>query len=236
MTMSFFGLPTLPKDQFEFNHTKFFLNYDRKEKITEWNYHGPDGQVEELEDAGNIIIGLSLQEAFDKSAMFKGLSHAIYWQLGRLVGYWQQSHVDQFQNDLICRCFGVTRSDILKSVIEKSKTSLNDIGADTKAGLGCGQCHHDISKTVQDYCDKNSFVVTNKTKPLGLNPIAFLIKLNALLIQWNESQSHKLDLELLGIKDYTIYANWPSSQDVFIKSFNQTVIEECGIKLQWEKI
>ncbi|PIP91829.1 MAG: hypothetical protein COW01_12155 [Bdellovibrionales bacterium CG12_big_fil_rev_8_21_14_0_65_38_15] len=234
MTMSLFGLPTLPKDQFEFNQTQFFISFDKKEKITEWNYYGPDGLVEELEKAGHEIIGLSLHEAFKKSASFTGSAHAVYWQLGRLLGYWQQTNVDQCQNDLICRCFGVSRSEILEHVIQNSKTSLNEIGMATKAGLGCGQCHQDIKKTVQDYCDKYSYVVPSKTNPLGLNPISLLIKLDSFLTLWNEKQETRLKIELLGIKDYTVYAKYSESQANLLESFTTTVLNEFGLNLKWE--
>lgn len=235
MTISLFGLPTLPKDQFEFNQTQFFLNFDKKEKITEWNYFGPSGRSAELEKAGALIIGLSLNEAFNRSASFQGLAHGIFWQLGRLLGYWQQSHSEQFQNDLVCRCFAVTRSQILKNVIQDSKTSLTEIGSATKAGLGCGQCHKDIVKTVQVHCDRQSFIVLNKTKPLGLNPISLLIKLDSFIKKWNEDQPEKLNLELLGMKDYTVYAKWSDSQGHLLQGLNQYILNEFELKLNWQQ-
>ncbi len=235
MTMSLFGHPTLPKDQFEFNQTQFFISFDKKEKITEWNYHGPDGQIDALEKAGGLIIGMSLNDAFSLSADFQGLAHGIFWQLGRLLGYWQQSHTYQFQNDLVCRCFGITRSEILKSVIQDSKTSLTEIGTATKAGLGCGQCHQDIAKTVQAYCDRQSFIVANKTKPLGLNPISLLRKLESFVEKWNKDQTEQLQLQLLGMKDYTVYAKWNESQDHLLEVLKEVILKEFELNLTWQQ-
>ena len=104
----------------------------------------------------------------------------------------------------------------------------------TKAGLGCGQCHQDIKKTVQDYCDKYSYVVPSKTNPLGLNPISLLIKLDSFLTLWNEKQETRLKIELLGIKDYTVYAKYSESQANLLESFTTTVLNEFGLNLKWE--
>ncbi len=231
--MGFFGSPTLPKDTFEFNLLKFYLNFDRHEKITEWNYIDPSGVRSDLESAGAQIVGLSLEQAWQKSAEFKGDAHAIYWQLGRLLGFVNVG-LDN-GDELVCRCFNVSKTTILQNLVKDKNYDLLSIGKSTKAGLGCGSCQKDITEAIQDYCDYQATVIAKKSKPKGVNPINFLLRLKEEIKSWQDIHYSELSLNILGIKDYTIYANWNEDDDKKILELEKYFLVNSRIKLKFEK-
>src|SRR5690606_19573336 len=105
--MQFFGRPDLPQDSFRFNNLELFVNYDRRERIVEWRYESQRGPIVELERAGQIISGMTLQEAWIASSEFSGIAHALYYQFGRLLGH-----------------FG-PRNEVHTNTIDRKSTRLN---------------------------------------------------------------------------------------------------------------
>jgi len=51
--------------------------------------------------------------------------------------------IEEFSGEkpLICTCFGVTEETIEQTITELHLTSIEEVSAATKAGLGCGSCH-----------------------------------------------------------------------------------------------
>ncbi len=231
--MVFFGTPTLPKDTFEFNQLKFFLTYDKNEKITEWNYSDPNGVRQDLEFVGEQVLGMTLEQAWMKSASFKGDAHAVYWQLGRLLGFWIQDFHNSLYEELVCRCFNVPKALVLKNLIEENHFDLLSIGKATKAGLGCGSCHKNIAQTIQDYCDLNAVVIDNKSKPKGINPIVFVLELDNKIARWKAEKYPKFKIEIKGIKDYTLYAQWEQQDDAIVEELKQSLLQSASLKLEF---
>jgi NifU-like protein len=52
--------------------------------------------------------------------------------------------------DLVCVCFGVTRTEIARAVRENGLTSVEEVTNYTKAGGGCGGCHDQISEIIAE--------------------------------------------------------------------------------------
>ena len=50
------------------------------------------------------------------------------------------------EDDLICRCFGVYKQEILSLLADGSgrEYTLDFLGSELRAGIGCGSCHHDL--------------------------------------------------------------------------------------------
>jgi len=55
---------------------------------------------------------------------------------------------------VVCKCFGVTDSKILKSIRENKLTTVEQVTNFTKAGGGCGQCKPGIEKLLAGYWTK----------------------------------------------------------------------------------
>lgn len=52
---------------------------------------------------------------------------------------------------VVCKCFNVTETKILKSIKENDLKTVEEVTNFTKAGGGCGQCKGEIEKILKDY-------------------------------------------------------------------------------------
>lgn len=64
--------------------------------------------------------------------------------IGQTIPY----HVQKSEEagDLICRCFGVYKQEVLQFLINESEhePDLSSLGSGLRAGIGCGNCHQDL--------------------------------------------------------------------------------------------
>ncbi len=58
------------------------------------------------------------------------------------------------QGVLTCHCFQVTRDTIREAVFQNRLETVEDVTHFTKAGGGCGECHHDIEELVRECWEK----------------------------------------------------------------------------------
>ncbi|MFW6080290.1 MAG: Fe-S cluster assembly protein NifU [Desulfosalsimonas sp.] len=58
------------------------------------------------------------------------------------------------EGNLICECFGVTDKQIEEAVRENSLKSIEDVTSYIKAGGGCGNCHEDIQRIINEVYQK----------------------------------------------------------------------------------
>jgi NifU-like protein len=56
----------------------------------------------------------------------------------------------QQQGTIVCTCFGVTGEEIRRVIVENDLTSIEDVTNYCKAGGGCGGCHGEIEKIIED--------------------------------------------------------------------------------------
>ena len=72
-----------------------------------------------------------------------------YQRLGRGV----PCHLLQ-QETLLCHCFQVTKDTVRDAIYNHRLEDVEDVTNFTKAGGGCGDCHHDIGDMLRDCWDK----------------------------------------------------------------------------------
>lgn len=54
------------------------------------------------------------------------------------------------QGVMICHCYSVTKDVIRDAVLQNHLETVEDVTAYTKAGGGCGDCHHDIEHIIEE--------------------------------------------------------------------------------------
>ncbi len=54
------------------------------------------------------------------------------------------------EGDIVCQCFGVSRQDIEKAIRENRLSTVEEVTNFTKAGGGCGTCHPEIEKIIEE--------------------------------------------------------------------------------------
>ncbi len=54
------------------------------------------------------------------------------------------------QGVMICHCFSVTKDTIRDAVLQNNLETVEDVTNYTKAGGGCGDCHHDIEHIIEE--------------------------------------------------------------------------------------
>jgi len=58
------------------------------------------------------------------------------------------------QESLLCHCFKVTKDTVREAIFNHRLEDVEDVTNFTKAGGGCGDCHHDIGDLLRDCWDK----------------------------------------------------------------------------------
>ncbi len=58
------------------------------------------------------------------------------------------------QTTILCNCFQVTRDTVKDAIFNHRLETIEDVTNFTKAGGGCGECHHDIGDLLRDCWDK----------------------------------------------------------------------------------
>lgn len=56
----------------------------------------------------------------------------------------------ELEGMVVCKCFGVTENDIRRVARENNLTTIEQVTDYTKAGGGCGQCHEEIRKILDE--------------------------------------------------------------------------------------
>jgi NifU-like protein len=54
------------------------------------------------------------------------------------------------QGVMICHCYSVTKDTIREAVLQNNLETVEDVTNYTKAGGGCGDCHHDIEHIIEE--------------------------------------------------------------------------------------
>jgi len=58
------------------------------------------------------------------------------------------------QTTILCNCFQVTKDTVKDAIFNHRLETIEDVTNFTKAGGGCGECHHDIGDLLRDCWDK----------------------------------------------------------------------------------
>lgn len=71
----------------------------------------------------------------------------------------------ELEGRVICKCFGVTENDIRKVVEENDLTTIEQVTDYTKAGGGCGECHEEIQKILDDVAARRAAAASGAEMP-----------------------------------------------------------------------
>jgi len=200
---TFFGEPLLAQDHMRFNAMDFYLTLDRHERIAEWNYKTDYGVDQRFEKIGQKILGLTIHQAWQACATFEaGLP--VYFHLSRLLGMSATMNLQQ-NSHIICRCFGVSAETLERELHRSSDYSLEFVAKKTRASLGCGSCLSDVRSMVQALKDTKAIDSGVKTRPLGMNPIDFMLLLASAWEQWRKRNDIEHEMKFIGVKGYCVY-------------------------------
>lgn len=109
----------------------------------------------------------------------------------------EETPVKENTDKVICNCFGVTESEIIKAIKEKGAKTLDDIREINYAGGGCARCVPNIKILLDKYAKKD----------VKLNPVQFILKINKVL---ETNVAHELGkdsggIELVNVDGYDVY-------------------------------
>lgn len=94
-----------------------------------------------------------LQENEDESRRFLFLPAVLYRQLLKKLYYSDAQVLSWKEGELLCRCFGVTQTEIKNKLVHGEITSLREATDLTMAAAGCGSCAHDVEELISDFCN-----------------------------------------------------------------------------------
>ncbi len=108
----------------------------------------------------------------------------------------QTPHNNDNKEKIICNCFGVSESDIIKAIKNGAKT-LDEIKEINYAGGGCARCIPNIKMLLDRYVKKDTEV----------NSVQFILKINKVL---ETDVAHELGkdsggIELVNVEDKDVY-------------------------------
>lgn len=69
------------------------------------------------------------------------------------------------EGKVVCKCFGVTENDIKRVVEENNLATIEQVTDYTKAGGGCGQCHEEIQKILDEFAAKRAAEASGAEMP-----------------------------------------------------------------------
>jgi NifU-like protein len=151
-----------------------FLDIDSKEKIQslQYLYEGNPFFLAYFSALSELAKGLTLEQAkilthenfnefFRSDDEFQSLDHENQtpWlnlslmMLKKVIEDYEGTfHVPYFEmkseksHDLICRCFGIYKNELVKLIQDNDNFEINDLMVKTKAGAGCRSCQVDIDE------------------------------------------------------------------------------------------
>lgn len=69
--------------------------------------------------------------------------------LEKAIGHYEGRKDEAEQEKIVCECFGVTETEIVRAIKENNLQSLEEVTNYTKAGGGCGGCHGAILEILE---------------------------------------------------------------------------------------
>jgi len=95
------------------------------------------------------------------------------------------------QTTMLCHCFQVTRDTVRDAIFSHRLEEVEDVTNFTKAGGGCGDCHHDIGDLLRDCWDR---IERGEAPPAKAQPA--LVQLGGLSAK-SSAQHHPADKDIV---------------------------------------
>ncbi len=144
---------------------RIMLKLDENERITDARYQtfGCGSAVASGSALTEMIIGSTLDEAAkitneDIVEYLDGLPeekmHCSVMGMEALqaaiANYRGEEPGEAVEGNIVCKCFGITEEKIRDAIRRNNLTTVDHVTHFTKAGGGCGQCHDDIQKILDE--------------------------------------------------------------------------------------
>lgn len=188
-----------------------FLDIDpRKDTIKEFHFDGPKAShyTVEMQELKLLSMGKSLEELkkltrdkiYLETKLPNGKTPVMpvgLWLLKKAIAvYAGEGRYFKEQHDMVCLCFSVTKSDIVKKVLAHKDYELKTLIQDTMASSACGSCRMPIEKMIIDTRNAHGLIKGldhskarldaqgQWIKVAGMYPGPLLIKLTELKNEW----------------------------------------------------
>jgi bacterioferritin-associated ferredoxin len=192
-----------------------FLDIDpKRDTIKEFHFDGTRAShfTVEMQELKNLTLGKSLEEVNkitrDQIALETKLPNGKtpimpvgLWLLKKAIAsYAGEGRYYKEQHDMVCLCFSVSKSDIVKLVLANKDFELKTLIQETMASSACGSCRMPIEKLIIDTRNAHGLIKGldhskarkdaqgNWIKVAGMYPGPLLVKLDELKREWMERE------------------------------------------------
>ncbi|MFC1811061.1 Fe-S cluster assembly protein NifU [Thermodesulfobacteriota bacterium] len=165
-----------------------FLKLDEDEKILDAKFQtfGCASAIASSSALTEIIKGLTLEEAQkitneDIANYLGGLPkekmHCSVMgrdALEKAISHYRGEQEKKVEGEIVCECFGVTDREIERVVRENSLSTIEDVTDYIKAGGGCGNCHEDIEKIINETLGRKQPILIKPVKLTNIQKIKLI--------------------------------------------------------------
>jgi len=165
-----------------------FLKLDEDEKILDAKFQtfGCASAIASSSALTEIIKGLTLEEAQkttneDIAEYLGGLPkekmHCSVMgrdALEKAISHYRGETEKKVEGEIVCECFGVTNREIERVVRENSLATIEDVTDYVKAGGGCGNCHEDIERIIDETLGRKRPIVVKPVKLTNIQKIKLI--------------------------------------------------------------
>lgn len=174
------------------------------------------------------------------------LERALDQYYGNEVGHSEVSA--QSSEELLCRCFGVYKSQVKELVENNENVDLKFVSNELRASVGCTSCSDSVISAI-DFFKAQAHASSsvdlslefdeqgNRVRPLGLTPSEFVLKIDSLSKSWIKEQELKgVSLNISNIKGHTLgFKVTPSKNAKYIlDTFCDYACEKLGLVLRFD--
>jgi NifU-like protein len=222
---------------------QLYIDLDNKDKIQSIYFMGPrtSKNIDLFEEFSLKFEKKSASEALKSEGPFPPwfMFRLAYREFRGLNQYHYQV-VNQRSDELLCRCFGVYRSQIEKYVVENKGADLRSLSDEFLVGSACGSCL-EMAKTFLPKAEASSekTTPTKKTQSLtslklswphrinGQSPADYLIKIDQQIQSYLKETGETCEVKIKGMNQDEVWVEIrPEEKGVVLK---QALLEVLSI-------
>lgn len=152
---------------------------------------------------------------------------------------------------LICRCFGVSESQIKEVINKSNEAGILDVADKLRATIGCGTCRKDVEQLIlTTKNEKLSSISENslnlkfdsngeRIRPMGLSPAEFVLKIDSLKSSWmREQELINYKIEIDSISGHTLYLKVTPNDNAqyILDTFKEYVEDKLKLTLCFNRL